>query len=80
LRDELNKPASATQIAAAIAVVFVFLMPMILLTVFPDSEAIERALGRGRIFIWWFLIFGAVFVYRHELDAFAERWERRRKR
>jgi hypothetical protein len=59
-------------------VLLVFLVPLTLLTVFPDATGVRLVLGEGRVFIWWGVIAVAVMTNRRRIDEFFERWERRR--
>ena len=57
----------------------VFLVPMFLLTVFPDVKGVRVTLGEGRVFVWWGVLTAAFLTNRKRIDRFFERWEREAK-
>ena len=74
-----NRDVTADEMAAVIVSVIVLIVPIFLVVVFPDNGVVSALFGNGRIFVFWVIVYGFVYIFRKQVDRIGADWARRRK-
>ena len=73
-----NRKVTADELLAAAASLGVLFVPIFLVVAFPENSTVATLFGGGRIFVFWAVIFGLVFIFRRKIDRLSADWARKR--
>ena len=58
-----NRNLTKVEIINSVICLALFLVPLLLLVLFPDAKLVDLFLGQGRVFIVWLVFYFFVFLY-----------------
>jgi len=73
IEEKGSRNATRGDIVIVVVTLGVWLIPMFLLTVFPDVKLVQAVLGNGRMFLFWGVLALVLFVYRRPIDRWFDR-------
>ena len=79
-KENGKRNATPDELLAGLVAIIVLVVPMFLVVVFPENSLVAVLFGNGRIFVFWAIFFGLVFVFRRKIDQLGRRWASRRGR
>ena len=71
--NDRRRELTSSEVLLVVAALLVFLVPLFLLTAFPNVKAIQVVLGNGRVFIIWIALALLLGLYRKQFDEYFER-------
>lgn len=71
--NNLKREVTSSEVLLVVATLLVFLVPLFLLTVFPDVRAVQIVLGNGRVFVIWVALAILLGLSRRRFDEYFEK-------
>lgn len=65
-----SEPVTKAQLVGVMLGVVALFGPALLMVIFPENPIVRLLFGEGRIVVFWFFVFGLVFVFRDQIDKY----------